>query len=55
VVLTFAGRQQYSTSYVMDKEYVRIKTDGPDFLLKIKDKNTMIAEPGFMQGTYNKK
>lgn len=55
VVLILSGQQQYPTSYVVDKEYVRIKTTGPDVLLKMKDKNTMIAEGGFMQGTYNKK
>ena len=54
VVLTVAG-QQYATSYVLDKEFLRIDTDGPDFLLEMKDKNTMIAKTGFMQGTYNRK
>lgn len=55
VVLTLSDKQQYPTSYVVDKEYIRIKTSGPDVLLKMKDNNTMIAEGGFMQGTYNRK
>jgi hypothetical protein len=55
VVLTLTGKQQYPTSYVVDKEYIRIKTDGPDVLLKMKNNNTLISEAGFMQGTYNRK
>lgn len=42
------------SSYVIDKDYIRIKGTGSDVLLKRKDQNTLISEPPFY-GTYIKK
>lgn len=42
------------TSYVIDKDYIRIKGSGSDILLKRKDQNTLISE-GPLSGTYTKK
>ena len=52
VVITALG-QTYSTSYVVDDDYVRIKTDKTDLLLKIKDDQTLIGE-GFIAGLFVK-
>lgn len=43
----------FAASFVTDKNYVRIKTDKSDLLLKIQDENTLIGE-GFATGTYIK-
>lgn len=42
------------TSYVVDKEYIRIKGSGADFLFKVKDKKTLNGE-GPLGGDYHKK
>ena len=43
-----------TSSYVIDKNYVRIKGTGSDILLKIQDENTLTGEEVF-EGTYHKK
>lgn len=43
-----------ASSYIIDKNYVRIKGHGSDILLKIQDENTLIGEAVF-DGTYHKK
>lgn len=43
----------FSTSYVLDEDIVRIKTDRSDLLFKIKDSQTLIGE-GFAAGTFIK-
>ena len=43
----------YGTSYVVDENYIRIKTDKGDLILKIKDENTLIGE-GWAEGIYKK-
>ncbi|GAA4737461.1 hypothetical protein [Flavisolibacter ginsenosidimutans] len=43
-----------ASSYVIDKNYVRIKGSGSDILLKIQDENTLTGEAVF-DGTYHKK
>ena len=43
----------FPSSYVIDKNYIRIKTDKSDLLLKIQDEKTLIGE-GFATGTYIK-
>ncbi|HMJ46415.1 MAG TPA: hypothetical protein VK498_03755 [Ferruginibacter sp.] len=42
------------TSYVIDKDYVRIKGTGQDLLFKMKDIQTLIGE-GIFEGEYKKK
>ena len=42
------------SSYIIDKEFIRIKGDKSDLLLKIKDDNTLVSE-GVINGTYHKK
>ncbi|MEE4196565.1 MAG: hypothetical protein V2I54_02885 [Bacteroidales bacterium] len=44
----------YTTSYVLDENYIRIKTDQSDLLLEIKDNKTLIGE-GYASGTFVKK
>lgn len=44
----------FPTSYVIDENYIRIKTDKSDLLLQIKDSRTLIGE-GFAKGKYEKK
>ena len=53
VQLTVSG-SQIASSYVIDKDYIRIKGTGSDILLKRKDQNTLIGE-GIFQGVYHKK
>lgn len=43
----------YASSYVVDENYIRIKTDKTDLLFKIKDSNTLEGE-GFAEGVYKK-
>ena len=45
---------EINSSYVIDKEYIRIKGDKSDILLEMKDNNTLVAE-GPIGGTYHKK
>lgn len=42
------------SSYIIDKDYIRIKGTGSDILLKRKDQNTLVGEIPFA-GTYVKK
>ena len=42
------------TSYVVDKDYIRIKGSGADFLFKVKDNKTLTGE-GLFAGEYHKK
>lgn len=42
------------TSYVTDKDYIRVKGSGSDILFKIKDNRTLSGE-GIAQGIYYKK
>lgn len=42
------------TSYVVDKDYIRIKGSGADILFKIKDNKTLSGE-GIFEGQYHKK
>lgn len=42
------------TSYVVDKDYVRIKGSGADILFKVKDNKTLSGE-GVFAGEYHKK
>ncbi len=44
----------FVTSFVVDKEYIRIKGTGADILLKVKDDKTLIGEGTFV-GEYHKK
>ena len=53
-VLIKVAKNEVTTSYVIDKEYLRIKGDKGDMLFKIADEKTLIAE-GFPPGTYHKK
>lgn len=43
----------YATSYVVDENYIRIRTDKGDLLLKIIDENTLEGE-GWAEGYYKK-
>jgi hypothetical protein len=43
----------FATSYVVDENYVRIKTDKSDLIFKIKDRNTLEGE-GYAEGIYKK-
>jgi hypothetical protein len=43
-----------ASSYVVDKDYVRIKGTGSDILLKLQDQNTLTGE-GIAKGIYYKK
>lgn len=52
VVVTAAG-QEFASTYIMDKEYLRIKTDQSDLLFKIQGDSTLIGE-GFAEGLYKK-
>jgi hypothetical protein len=45
---------QIFSSYIIDKEYVRIKADKSDILLRSQDNNTLVGE-GFTKGMYHKK
>lgn len=42
------------TSYVVDKDYIRIKGSGADILFKVKDNKTLSGE-GIFLGEYHKK
>jgi hypothetical protein len=43
----------FPTSYVIDEEYIRVRTDKSDLLFRIEDSNKLIGE-GWAEGTYNK-
>lgn len=43
----------FATSYELDENYIRIRTDQSDLLFEIKDSKTLIGE-GFATGTYVK-
>jgi hypothetical protein len=43
-----------ATSYVVDKDYIRIKGTGADILFKVKDSKTLSGE-GIFVGLYHKK
>lgn len=43
----------FATSYELDENYVKIRTEKCDLLLEIKDDKTLIGE-GFAEGTYKK-
>ena len=45
---------QIFSNYTIDDDYVRIRGDKSDIVLKIKDENTLVGE-GFTQGIYHKK
>lgn len=53
VSIKLKGAEMFS-SYVIDKEYIRIKGDKSDILLRIKDANTLVEE-GIFHGIYHKK
>ncbi len=42
------------TSYVVDKDYIRVKGSGADMLFKVKDNKTLSGE-GMFLGEYHKK
>jgi hypothetical protein len=42
------------TSYVVDKDYIRVKGSGTDILFKVKDNKTLSGEGSF-QGEYHKR
>lgn len=42
------------TSYVVDKDYIRVKGSGADMLFKVKDNKTLSGE-GIFLGEYHKK
>lgn len=44
---------EYATSYVIDGEIIRLKTDKSDLLFTVKDSKTLVGE-GFAKGTYLK-
>ena len=47
--------EELASSYVTDKNFIRIKADKTDFLLKIQDNKTLISV-GFIKGAvYHKK
>ena len=63
--LTFRGKKtativdaffgmSFTSSYEIDEDFVRIKTDKSDLLFEIKDNKTLIGE-GFAKGTFTKK
>ncbi|MET4072993.1 hypothetical protein [Hymenobacter sp. UYCo722] len=43
----------YPSSYELDEDYIRIRTDKSDLLLHIKDNRTLIGE-GFIKGVFKK-
>lgn len=43
----------YATSFVLDENYIRIRTDKEDLLFEIKDSKTLVGE-GWAKGTYKK-
>jgi hypothetical protein len=43
----------FATSYVVDENYIRVKTDKSDLLFKIKTDNTLVGE-GYAAGIYKK-
>jgi hypothetical protein len=50
---SFVPGVEYTSSFVRDGEYIRIKTDKSDLLLRIVDEKTLSGE-GFALGTYKK-
>ena len=45
---------KFVSSYIIDKDYVRIKGTGSDILLKLQDENTLTGE-GIAKGIYHRK
>ena len=43
----------FPSSYVVDEDYIRIRTDKSDLLLRIKDNHTLVGE-GFAEGVFKK-
>lgn len=52
IVDAFWG-MRFTSSYEIDENYVRVKTDKSDLLFEIKDSKTLIGE-GFAKGTFTK-
>lgn len=52
-VVVSAMGQTFAMDYTIDGDYIKIKTDKSDLLLKIKDSKTLIGE-GFAKGLYKK-
>ena len=52
VVISGFG-ESIAESYIIDENYIKIKTDKSDLLFKIKDGKTLIGE-GFAKGLYKK-
>lgn len=44
----------FTSSYVLDENYIRIRTDKSDLLLEVKNNNTLVGE-GFASGTFKRK
>jgi hypothetical protein len=53
VVIDAIFGMSFASSYVLDEDYIRIRTDKSDLLLQIKDNKTLIGE-GFASGTFIK-
>lgn len=53
VIITISEGLEFSTTYEMDNEEVRIKDDKLDIVLKMRDENTLIGA-GFWKGIYKK-
>ena len=52
IVDAFWG-MRFTSSYEVDDNYVRVKTDKSDLLFEIKDNKTLVGE-GFVKGTFTK-
>ena len=52
IVDAFWG-MRFTSSYEIDENYVRVKTDKSDLLFEIKDSKTLIGE-GFAKGKFTK-
>ena len=53
VVLSTVIGQDYPTSYIIDEDYIKVKTDKSDLLFKIKDDKILIGE-GYSKGLFKK-
>jgi hypothetical protein len=53
VIVDAIFNMSFPSSYVIDEDYIRIRTDKSDLLFRIKDSKTIIGE-GFASGTYIK-
>jgi hypothetical protein len=52
IIDAFFG-MSFPTSYVLDENYIRIRTDKSDLLLEVQDDKTLLGE-GFAAGTFTK-